>query len=214
MILKAFRNLDMHIVFDFDHTLFDTSRHWSCWLDHLEYVGIDRDEAISVGERLFGEGYTLEGHGRVLGIPSDTLKELISQFTSFTHKEASHLVYDDVLPFLKTHKDAHRFTILTFGHPNYQQFKVKWSGLGAYIHDVRIAGPDRLKSTQLLEMVNRSDEPMMFIDDNPKELSSVRDANIGIPLVRMRREGARHRNDSVDGEVCWQDVKSLNELIF
>ena len=192
----------MHFVFDLDYTLFDTARHWSDWLDRLVALGFSREEAVRTGESLFGVGYSLEGHGNALGVPEEQLAELIHQFETFTHDEAPNLVYTDVVPFLVAHKDQHQFTILTFGHPDYQQFKVKWSGLGEHIHDVRIAGPERLKVTQLFEMIRETDEPLLFIDDNPKELAAVRDAGLAISLARMMREGARHIDDPIDGEVC------------
>lgn len=204
----------MHFVLDLDYTLFDTATHWDDWLKRLEGIGISREDARVAGESLFGVGYTLEGHGELLGIPQDQLAELVSEFELFTQEEAPNLVYDDVVPFLEKFGEEHQFTILTFGHPDYQQFKVKWSGLGDYIDDVRIARPERMKSVQLSEMLRNGSSPLYFVDDNPKELGMVRDAKLDINLARMFRKGARHATDEVEGEVIWKDVKSLNDLEF
>lgn len=202
----------MRIVLDLDYTLFDTAQHWNDWLARLESIGISRDDAIETGESLFGVGYTLEGHGQKLGIPQEELDELVSAFEQFTHQEAPGLVYKDVFPFLQQWSGEHDFTILTFGHPEYQHFKVKWSGIGEHIDDVRIARPERVKSVQLAEMLEEFNEPIIFVDDNPKELVAVRDAGLDIQLVRMIRKGARHVNDVVEGEATWQDATSLNDL--
>lgn len=204
----------MHFVLDLDYTLFDTATHWADWLWRLEELGISREEAIVAGESLFGVGYTLEGHGAALGLPQDQLDELVQGFERFTQEKAPSLVYSEVVSFLEKHAGTHQFTILTFGHPEYQHFKIKWSGLGEYIDDVRIARPERMKAIQLAEIVAESAGPICFVDDNPKELSMVRDANLGIQLARMFREGARHTGDPIEGEVIWKDVTSLDELEF
>ena len=203
----------MHIVFDFDGTLFDTHALWQAWLDQLEQLGVNRDEADETGEELFKIGFTLRDHGEMVGLNGDELDQLVSDFEEYTRQESERLIYEDVSECLDAWGSDHSFSILTFGHPEYQNFKIEAVGLNDLVSDIRIARPERVKSMQLAEMLAESDEPMMFIDDNPKELQSVHDQGLDIELVRMCREGSRHCNESHEHDGNgWRNIHSLEEL--
>jgi FMN phosphatase YigB (HAD superfamily) len=203
----------MHIVFDFDHTLFNTAQLWQDWLDQLENCGVDRADAVESGERLFGIGFSPYNHGEQMGLQGDELDQLVSDFEEYTRQESEQLLYKDVEECIKKWGDEHSFSILTFGHSEYQHSKIEAAGLNDLIDDVRIAMPERTKATQIAEMLKEIDEPIMFVDDNPRELQAVAELGLEVQLVRMRRKGGRHSDEfcKEDGEK-WQSITSLSEM--
>ncbi len=200
-----------HYVLDFDGTLFDVESLWVQWLDLLEGLDIDRGEADDEGRQLFDEGFTCRLHAERMGIDGATVDEIVSQFEEHTQAEALTMVYEDVMPFIER-KDAD-FSILTFGDSSYQHFKLDASGISDVVDDIRIARPERRKSVHLKELCAETDAQIIFIDDNPNELTAVIESGLPVIPVRMMRKGSRHHGDAHagDGEQ-WQTVKSLSEI--
>jgi FMN phosphatase YigB (HAD superfamily) len=211
MITKELKT-NMHIVLDFDGTLYHTERLWNSWLDRLVDQGIDRDEATEIGEKLFGIGFTLREHAEQSGIAGGDLDEIVSEFEQWVEEEGDQLVFGDVKEFIKENEKDHTFSILTFGEPDFQHFKIEAAGLDEYIDEINIAVPERRKGVQLKEFLAEH-EDIVFVDDNPRELESIRDAGVGVKLVRMVRKDSRHTIEShpEDGE-AWQTVTKLSEI--
>jgi FMN phosphatase YigB (HAD superfamily) len=203
----------MHIVFDFDDTLFNTAQLWQDWLDELEGCGVDRADAVETGERLFGVGFSLYEHGEQMGLQGDELDQLVSDFEEHTRQQSDQLLYKDVERCIKKWGEEHTFSILTFGHAEYQHSKIEAAGLNELIDDIRIAMPERTKATQIAEMLQEIDKPIVFVDNSPRELQSVMDLGLAVSLVRMRRNGGRHSDEycKEDGD-GWQSVTSLTEV--
>jgi FMN phosphatase YigB (HAD superfamily) len=203
----------MHFVFDFDHTIFDTGKLWNSWLDVLESAGVDREDSNEKGEEIFGKGFTLLEHAERLGLSQNESEELISSFTDYTFHESPELVFEDAIPFVKKNQKKHKFSILTFGDSDYQNEKISASGVGDYIDDVRIASPERLKAVQLKEILNETDERVVFVDDNPRELVAASGLDSDIDIYRMIRPKSRHSDVShaLDSDK-WKCIKSFDEI--
>lgn len=203
----------MHIVFDFDGTLFRTGCLWNTWLDRLEECGLDRDEVTDLGEKLFSTGFTPREHARQAGLDGIELDDIVSEFEQWVEEEGERLVFDDVRQFIVENQEKHTFCILTFGDPDFQHFKIEASGLGDLIDEIHIARPERKKYIQLKEFLDEFPE-ILFIDDNPQELESVRDAGIPIRLARMIREDSRHTAGHPEDNKSWQAVTGLKDIDF
>jgi len=202
----------MHIVLDFDGTLYNTEQLWNDWLDRIVDQGIDRDEAAEIGEQLFGVGFTLREHAEQAGIAGDELDQLVSDFELYTEEESERLLFNDVKTFIDQHKKKCTFSILTFGDPDYQHFKINAAGLDDLIDVIHIARPERKKHLHLKELLSEHEE-ILFVDDSPRELEAVRDADLSIKLVRMIRPDSRHTIEShADDGVAWQTVTELSEI--
>lgn len=203
----------MHFVYDFDATLFKTSSLWEAWQKVLKDFGGDEEAIVTTGNTLFGEGFTLEGHGERLGISGKDFDKAVQKFYKKTKEAGVSLVFEDVIPFLEAQRDEHRQTILTFGNRDYQHSKVTASTVLSYVDDVQIATPDMMKPQHLREFIESGSESMVFIDDNPRELEAVHDVGLPITLVRMIREGERHAEEEhkLDDD-AWMCVTSLEEV--
>lgn len=203
----------MHLVCDFDNTLFDTTTHWNAWLNVLVSAGIDREEAIAKVEAVIIQGFTLHAHAERVGLGGKELERAVKQFEVFTNEHAPSFVYQDVVPYFDKHKPVHTFSLLTYGDSDYQHFKVHAANLQGYFESIRIAGPHKLKVSHLSEMLKRTDLPLAFVDDSPNELEPVYRAGLPVKLFRISRPEGRHtdRSHELDG-VAWTCIQSIDEI--
>ena len=204
--------MSRHFVLDFDGTLFDTDVLWKWVVDRLVREGIKEDRVREVGQELFSVEYTLERHAKELGLEEVVVRPMVEEFGQVTLATSPSLVYQDVFPFLET-IPLQTKSILTFGHPDFQKEKIRAAKVEPHVSEVRVAGPEYRKTKHLEEMLESTDVPLLFVDDNPYELAAVHEAGLPVELIRMRREGARH--SALDHELddqAWRVTRSLDEL--
>lgn len=212
----------MHLVCDFDSTLFDTEKLWLEWLEILVTRGVDRDRAIREMHIQNAKGWTHRAHALACGIDETTVDALVENFLAHARNIAPSLVYDDVVPFLEKHRPPHTFSILTYGNAEYQTSKIASTGLQNYFDAIRIAGPNNLKVTVLQEMLNFPKgrvatlpyeyQPIAFVDDSPNELNPIVDASLPIKLYRIVRAGAKHDYQHERDDVAWERIESIGEI--
>ncbi|NQV90768.1 HAD family hydrolase [Candidatus Uhrbacteria bacterium] len=204
--------MSKHFVLDFDGTLFNTDVLWQWIINRFSQEGLEWDSIINEGEKLFAQAYTVERHARKMGLDDVLSQKISNEFDLVTDQESSALVYPDVIPFLEDFPIENK-SILTFGEEVFQKAKIKAAKIDSRIGSIRIAGPEYQKTKHLKELLEIVEHPILFIDDNPRELLAAHEAGLPIELVRMRRPGARHAlNDhEMDSEV-WRVISSLAEL--
>lgn len=201
--------MSRHFVLDFDGTLYDTEVLWRRWADDLAALGIDERRADETANELFHRGFTLVGHASMVGIEGKKQERLVKAFEDWVQEVGAGVVYQDAPAFLQGRPS----TILTHGEEAFQRLKISASGLGQYVKDIRIAEPDYRKAKHLTQMLESTDTPLLFVDDNPSELAAVHEAGLPVELVRMRREGARHSGlDHELDDVAWRVIRSLDEI--
>ena len=203
----------MKIVCDFDSTLYDTQVLIDAWLRVLEKYGVNQVRAIERIEEVIRKGFTLRGHAELLEIREPKIDELVADFEEWIKAESPSLLYADVIPFIDKNQENNNVSILTFGNSEFQHEKIQASGLYNYISDIRIACPERMKSVHLKEMLEETNQKLMFIDDNPSELNQVYDEGLPITLYRMKRSNSFHAAEIhlLDGD-AWTCISSLNEI--
>lgn len=201
--------MSRHYVLDFDGTLYDTEVLWRRWAEVLVALGVDYGRADETAIELFHRGFTLSDHASLLGIEGEKQERLVKAFEDWVQEVGAGIVYQDVSTFLQ----GKHSTILTHGEEAFQRLKIFASGLGQHVKDIRIAGPDYRKAKHLAQMLESTDTPLLFVDDNPSELAAVHEAGLPVELVRMRREGARHSilDHELDDQ-AWRVIRSLDEL--
>lgn len=204
----------MHLVCDFDSTLFNTEKIWSEWLEILVMRGIDREKAIREMQILNAIGWTHRAHALASGIAEADVDTLVGNFLQYAKNIGSSLVYDDVIPFFEKHRPSHTFSILTYGNPEYQHSKILSTGLQDYFETIRIAGPNNLKVNQLQRLLENTISQLSFVDDSPNELNPVVDMKLPIKLYRIVRPGAKHDYLHERDDVAWTRISSLDQIVF
>ena len=203
----------MHLIYDFDGTLYATHKYFEAWVNALVEHGLNREQIVQGANILFSIGFTLEAHADQLGLGGKEVEKMIKQFMKLINEEGASLLFPDVVPFLSEQADGHHQTILTFGNPDFQTKKIQASGLSEFIDDIRIARPERTKLEHLREMIEMSSGPITYIDNSPKTLLQVHEAGLPITLIRMIRSDERHSDMQMpEDDDIWQCISSLEEI--
>ena len=203
----------MHLVCDFDSTLFDTNKIWFAWLETLVGLGVDRDFSTQQKDILNVTGFTHRAHAIASGISEADVDALVENFLQHARRIGPELVYDDVETFFEKHKAEHTFSILSYGNSEYQTSKILSTGLQKYIATIRIADLNKNKVQHLREILETS-SLISFVDDSPKELLAVVDTKLPVRLYRIVRLGGM--NDFVHemDDVKWKRIGTIEEIEF
>ncbi len=180
------------LLLDFDHTLFDTDRFF--WVDvraEVTRLGVDPRLWEETYEQVWPAGYSIDRHVEALAAraswphPQQILDAFEDQFT-----DLRRYVFPDVLPFLQAARVAgRRLTLLSFGHPEWQAFKVKESGLAALLDEVHatpVAG-GKAGLAAALAGAGSAAGGAIAVDNNPHELDAMRDRWATLRTYRMDR---------------------------
>lgn len=202
----------MHLIYDFDGTLYSMHQLRNAWADALSDFGFTPEQIDVAEESIFASGYTLLGHAKALGLSGKAVEKLVHQFSRVLNDKSPSLVFADVLSFLEAQAENHQ-TILTYGDPDFQSQKINASGIVDKISDIKIAGPEKRKVDYLRELVELGLGQIVYIDNNPNELRRVHESGLPITLMRMMRPGEQHSELVLpeDDEV-WQCVGSFEEV--
>ena len=201
----------MKLIFDFDHTLFDTSRFLAALSENFAALGIS--------ESTFYKALTAAYNAERMFIPSRFLYALTenqnSSYKLFEKQLISFCgslnkyVYLDAIPFLQTVQQSHHTPVLlTFGHEQFQRMKIEGAGLVPYFE--RVIVTDNIAKDEEVEKLSGGKQTI-FVDDNPVALAAVKRYAPHIVTVRMRRSDGEHTNEP-SGQGVDYEIQNLNEL--
>ncbi|MFH1404846.1 MAG: HAD hydrolase-like protein [Patescibacteria group bacterium] len=203
----------MHYIFDFDSTLFANSRLWESWVSMLENEGLEKQFIIDEGVKLIQLGFSPQKHADAVGLENKISKKLVSKFSAWIEKEGPELIYTDVPAFFERKNGDHKYSILTFGDPEFQDQKIQACQLYDLVDDVYVATPEKQKKDHLADLVSGGADQVLFVDDNPNELEAVHGSGVPVTLVRILRDGEYHAQEKHKGDGdLWQCIESLEEL--
>ncbi len=192
---------------DFDHTLFQTDQFFYADVRQaFSRFPIDNQLWQESYDAVWSTGYSLAKHIAELNrrsnqpLPYAEMAQILTdQFT-----DLSRYVFPDVLPFLKAaklskEKGEVKLVLLSFGNPEWQDYKVKASGLNDYFDEVVIAEAEQQKVTAISD---RQSETMLMVDNNPAELDSIKDQLPSVKTYRINRvpAEAEHSTDPAYSE--------------
>lgn len=170
----------MHIIIDFDYTLFDTQ----CMRGKLATaMGVSAQQFRAAEQELKDRGqlYSPEACVEVLGVEMEL-------FTSGM-KGAHECVYPDVPAFLEKHANA-KITILTFGNVAWQEQKMSAAN---------IVGVDNLIATDgdKAELARQwaGEDDIVIVNDRGSEIDALATVLATARYVWVRREGAPYRDE-------------------
>ena len=189
---------------DFDHTLFHTDQFFHIDLRYAFLrLGIDGAHWEQSYAAVWPTGYTLEKHveevSRQSGnqLPLEEMKRILQD--SFS--DLRPYLFPDVLPFLQEakKKSAHLY-LLSFGHQEWQRYKVLASGLDCYFDDILFTATEGGKGRLVHEQVKRDPQTVVVVvDNNPADLDAIRDLAPQIRTYCINRvpQGARYPTDEL-----------------
>lgn len=163
---------------DFDHTLFNTDEFFHLDLRiHFLQLGIDLNCWEESYTAIWSQGYSIDRHIEEINrrspikIPPAAGQSLLADHVS----DLGRYLFADVMPALQQMKQAGiSLYLLSFGHPEWQQFKVSGSGVSQYVEDMFFTLWEGRKA-DLLQEKSRSFDQVVVIDNNPAELDLIKD---------------------------------------
>lgn len=200
----------MRLFFDFDSTLYATSRLWDHWCGLLQEHFETNEKFQEAADALRPVGFTLEGHARGLGLDETAVARVCGESRTFMKRHGPSLVFPDVADFLNNHADC-RHAILTYGEEGYQREKISTAGLGGHFDEIHVCAGDRAKARRLKDLL-ADGETAVLVDDHPQALLDVHETGLPVRLVRIIREGERFAVPHGQDSILWPTIKSLDEL--
>jgi FMN phosphatase YigB (HAD superfamily) len=200
----------MRFIYDFDSTLYATGKLWHIWADELQACGLPLTQIEDTMKELSKTGFSCPGHAHMLGITGALQGELLRRYRNRWAVENKTMVFPDVIPFLSN--NPHNQLILTFGEIGHQHEKIEMSGLRAHVPDIRLASLENPKRKQLQELVDVSNEPLVFVDDNPRELAAVHEAGLPVELYRMIRPNELIIDPHEGDDRHWRVIRTLDDI--
>jgi hypothetical protein len=187
----------MHIILDFDYTIFDTNAMRSRIARLLE-VTEDAFRSAEQEMKDADELYNPYRHAELLGLPEEAIVNVLSV--------AQKVVYNDARAFLKKHADDN-ITLLTFGNVPWQEAKIAAAQLE---HVDTVVATDGDKAEIARQWTTEND--IVVVNDRGGEIDAMAAVLPDARFVWMRRDGAPYVDEpcTVEGVIQAKDLSNLN----
>lgn len=107
--------------------------------------------------------------------------------------QLEHYLYADALPFLQRHRQ-HHITLLTFGSPRWQRYKIERSGIDRLVDDILVTEDSKVAAlmAQGIGIEHDDSERIFFINDRGSEIDAMTAAFPTMRAVWIRRPGSKY----------------------
>jgi hypothetical protein len=109
-------------------------------------------------------------------------------------------LYDDTIPFLRTHQSHHLYIVSAVTHrygeraEEYQSDRIQRSGVEEYVRGTLLTGDSKVSALEAL-LLRHPGERLVFIDDRSDVLTDVYIHLSEVMCVHMARSGATRMSD-------------------
>lgn len=206
------------VALDFDHTLAYFSGGYGGLEEIFVRRGIPSEIAQEVLAQTTQQGFTIENYRRA--IEAQTSRSFADEAVVIREEFAQWLsgslcLYPDSVPFAQYWRSCDvPVVVVTFGVPEYQREKIQSTALPC--SEIRHTTVKGRKADVLAQLCEQHGIPVVFVDDDPKELDAVRDNGITekqvltVLIVRpdqARAETPRHLHHRI------QNLAEVNALL-
>ncbi|MEN9558470.1 MAG: hypothetical protein RL141_839 [Candidatus Parcubacteria bacterium] len=197
-------------IFDFDRTLYDTEQLFGLVRDALIGQGYPAEEVDAArAQTRAGEGYTFEGHLKLLGMPLEDMPQNIERFYGYMADGNQFLLpgaADTIAQLARTSS----CDILTFGHPDIQRAKVAGAtSLRPSIREAHYVWKDRTKGEVIQQM---GEGAIFFVDDTVEQLLDVHKKAPWVTLIRMMWPQFNAEPHPEDDKL-WRVIRNMEALL-
>ena len=165
------------LILEFDHTLFDNVRFKKELSRSLENLGVSIENFWQTypQARSTEDGtatYKLERHIELLQLYTKTPKEEMLESMQRVLENSSAYLYSDTIEFLNRMLSLNiNMTLLSFGSPDFQQAKVKASGVEWFFKDIHFT--DQKRTDTLYSLFGAVQPRMFFLTSKLEEIGNV-----------------------------------------
>lgn len=193
----------MHLLIDFDYTLFNTEAMRRACIAAAESCGIvEREYRAAERELKAKKIYDIEHHLDMLS--TGQARHLLGEMVGRVLRHTDEFLYPDALSFLQRHSQ-HRLTILSFGTPSWQERKIHGTGLQDIVNEVVVTNQSKA------DMLHRweSETALVLINDRGSEIDAMKSAHYHLQAVWVRRVATPYRM-----ETCTAADAEVSDLSF
>lgn len=197
----------MKIFIDFDDVLFNTKDFKEDLLNVFIKNGITKSQ---FKQSYWGRTYNLEKQIKAIenkyNVDADKLEKDIDNFLS----DLGKYVFLDVHNFIESVGRENIF-VASYGHKNFQEQKIKSSGLGNSFKKIVITHEAKSEIIRdLIDEEDLDDETLYFLDDRISYIEEVKNIFPEIKTILMKRPEGRY--DDKPNKDCDFVAKNLDEV--
>jgi len=201
----------MRIIFDFDHTLFDTPRLKAAIREIFARHDVGEEMFLRTHDESRGGGrdWKPDRQFEILKSLGGSTINLIQREFEKVMSESYMFLYEDTMPFLAKAEQDHVLNLVTYGESSFQKKKLAGCPkLAKYFAEIVIT-QNLYKDKEVSELARG--KAAMFVEDNPAALSAVKQYAPHIVTVRINRGTGRYA-DEASGHGIDYEVKELSEI--
>lgn len=201
----------MRIIFDFDHTLFDTPRLKSVIQEIFKSHGVDEELFRKTHDESRGGGRDWKPDRQLeilktLGLLNiDRVRHELEKLMS----ESCRFLYNDTVPFLKKVEPDHKLALVTYGESSFQESKLNGCPEMTGYFDKIVITQNLYKDKEVNDL--SGGKLAVFVEDNPAALAAAKKYAPHIVTVRINRGVGRHASEPSGVGVDYV-VKNLTEV--
>lgn len=206
----------MIFAIDLDDTLINSKDLWEeVALELFGKYGLKRGEFWESRKKLHDFIYSSIEHYKIIfkekNIPMEFLNQKVGETPNCLQKHADRFIFPDTLWFLgELKKMGHRIILTTFGKQTLQSAKLGNGGLRWFFDDIIISEKPK---RDILAGIQKKfpGEQVVFLDDHPHQVDSVKKMLRDIITVRIRHAKGRYSHKASAQK--HEEVKNLKEAL-
>ncbi|KKR08484.1 MAG: hypothetical protein UT32_C0001G0004 [Parcubacteria group bacterium GW2011_GWC2_39_14] len=180
------------LIVDFDRTVFNSDALYRDLYELCEARGISRDfldpslALVPPGNLLFNFFLMIQRSQR---IESARIGKVVAEMQSYVREKGHLYVFDDSRPFLGSAiKAGWKVAILTHGDLSFQLAKFVGSKLSDLCHSFTVTSEDKWRQMEIMGA-----SPIIFLDDNPKNIDEVKTRFPEALVVEVKRPNTKYQ---------------------
>lgn len=200
----------MKIIFDFDHTVFNTLSMHEDIIVAMETLGVSEEKYQRVYEdvtywKMFNVDAFANRLERLFAVSSEDVVQALSKITD----RSELYVYDDVKDNAKELISAgHEMYLLSWGDEEWEKNKIDNSGISSYFK--KVVTVSKVKVGYLGEWCC-GNTGIVLINDKPAELKVIKEMHSNFNLIRLKRPGGKFSDQPTPDGVM--EAKSMAEVV-
>lgn len=209
----------MKIIFDFDHTLYSTSKLYFTAQEVFKEIGVSEElfrKSFQESKRK-GKTYNPDEQIRLIverkpELSSDDIKEKIKEVLN----NSSVFLYPEVVSFLEKFKNELDLYILSYGGDDgdFQKEKIKRTKIEKYFNEIHIT--NEIGKISTLETILDDTNKIILVDDSPEVLFKAKKFSHEIITIRINRGEGKYKNypDNSNIDFSINNFKELEKIVL
>jgi len=181
------------LIVDFDRTVFDSDALYRDLYKLCEAHGISKDfldpslALVPPDNLLFNFFLMVQ---RSQKVEPARIGKVVTEMQSYIREKGYMYVFDDSRSFLGSAiRSGWKVAILTYGDLSFQLAKFVGSKLSDLCHSFTVTSEVKWRQMEIMGV-----SPIIFLDDNPKNIDEVKTRFPELPVVEVKRPKSKYQN--------------------